>query len=241
MALHDLGLVPFEEPFPRIRLGEMILKDGAKMSKSRGNVVTPDEYTDAHGADVLRCALLFSAPWEKGGDFVDDAIAGIERFFARAWRVLTGPDRPAAPPSTIARAVVGVGEAIEQLTFNVGIARLMEVLPHVGSHDDKRTFAILLAPFAPHLAEALWAELGGAFSVHDQQWPPVDPCLLTSERVTIAVQVDGQVRGRIEVDAGAGEDAVVAEARAAVSAVPAAGDTARVVYVAGRIVSFVSS
>ena len=96
MALHDLGLVPFEEPFPRVRLGGLIAKDGAKMSKSRGNVVTPDDYIDRHGADVLRCALLFSAPWEQGGEFSDDAIVGIERFFARAWRAVTGPD--AIPP-----------------------------------------------------------------------------------------------------------------------------------------------
>ena len=96
MALHDLGLVPFEEPFPRVRLGGLIAKDGAKMSKSRGNVVTPDDYIDRHGADVLRCALLFAAPWEQGGEFSDDAIVGIERFFARVWRAVTGPDRDTA-------------------------------------------------------------------------------------------------------------------------------------------------
>ncbi|HEX4905004.1 MAG TPA: leucine--tRNA ligase [Acidimicrobiales bacterium] len=239
MALHDLGLVPFEEPFPRIRLGGLIVHDGAKMSKSRGNVITPDAYVDAHGSDVLRCALLFSAPWERGGSFVDDALAGIERFFARAWRAVTGPVRDAASPDVLHRAILDVTAAIEDLRFNVGIARLMELVPHVGSEDDRRTFTLLLAPFAPHLAEELWSQLGQPYSVHVQPWP-VPASVAPPDRVTVVVQVDGQVRGRVEVDAGADEVTVVRAARAAVAATPDATHTARVVFVPDRIVSFVS-
>jgi leucyl-tRNA synthetase len=241
MALHDLGLVPFEEPFPRIRLGGLIEKDGAKMSKSRGNVITPDAYVDAHGSDVLRCALLFSAPWEKGGDFVDDAVAGIERFFARAWRAVTGPDGDEAAAGVVDRAVRDVGDAIDRLTFNVGIARLMELLPHVGAPGTKRTFVKLLAPFAPHLAEELWARLGEPFSVHEQPWPTYDDETASVERVTIAVQVDGRVRGRVELDAGAGEDESVDAARAAVANLLSGRAIERVVFVPDRVVSFVTA
>ena len=171
MALHDLGLVPFEEPFPRVRLGGVIAKDGAKMSKSRGNVVTPDDYIDRHGADTLRCALLFSAPWEQGGEFNDDAIVGIERFFARAWRAVTGPDREVADAVDVSVAIGAVEAAIERLSFNVALARLMELVRRIGDPTSKRVFVRLLAPFAPHLAEELWHQLGEPFSVHTQPWP----------------------------------------------------------------------
>jgi leucyl-tRNA synthetase len=171
MALHDLGLVPFEEPFPRVRLGGLIAKDGAKMSKSRGNVVTPDDYIESHGADVLRCALLFSAPWEQGGEFRDDAIVGIERFFARTWRAVTAPDREAAGAADLSATSDAVAAAIERLSFNVGLARLMESVRRVEDPTSKRVFVRLLAPFAPHLAEELWHQLGEPFSVHAQPWP----------------------------------------------------------------------
>ncbi|HWM19058.1 MAG TPA: class I tRNA ligase family protein [Ilumatobacteraceae bacterium] len=171
MALHDLGLVPFEEPFPRVRLGGLIAKDGAKMSKSRGNVVTPDDYIERHGADALRCALLFSAPWEQGGEFRDDAIVGIERFFARAWRVVTAPDRAPAGTADLSATSDAVAAAIERLSFNVGLARLMEAVRRVDDPVSKRVFVRLLAPFAPHLAEELWHQLDEPFSVHTQPWP----------------------------------------------------------------------
>src|SRR5690606_10345290 len=138
MALHDLGYVPFEEPFPVVRLGGFIVHRGAKMSKSRGNVVTPDEYIARHGADVLRGALLFSAPWQDGGDFQLDAVAGIERFLGRLWRLPSAPDAPDADGFVIDGTVRDVGDAIERLRFNVAIARLMEALPNVRSRGSKR-------------------------------------------------------------------------------------------------------
>ena len=171
MALHDLGLVPFDEPFPRVRLGGLIAKDGVKMSKSRGNVVTPDDYIDRHGADVLRCALLFCAPWDHGGEFSDDAIVGIERFFARAWRVVLGPDREPVGAVDLSSTTDAVGAAIERLAFNVALARLMEAVRRVGDPVSKRVFVRLVAPFAPHLAEEMWHQLGEPFSVHTQPWP----------------------------------------------------------------------
>ncbi len=240
MALYDLGLVPFEEPFPRIRLGGMIERHGAKMSKSRGNVVTPDDYIDEHGADVLRCALLFAAPWEQGGDFSDDGIVGIERFFARVWRTITGPDESEDHAKTVANCIVGVTEAIERHAFNVGLARLMEALPAARSARDKRIFVRLLAPFAPHLSEELWSQLGEDFTVHNQPWPIADHDALEDQTVEIVIQVDGRVRGRVDVPTAATESEVATAARRTISTVPPAHETRRTIFVPGRILNFVT-
>jgi leucyl-tRNA synthetase len=233
MALYDLGLVPFKEPFPRIRLGGLIVKDGAKMSKSRGNVVTPDDYFDEVGADVLRCALLFSAPWEQGGEFVDDTIAGIQRFFARVWRVVTGPVSPSSLPSV----VDGVSEAIERLSFNVALARLMSFAPHATSAPAKRTLVLLLAPLAPHLAEELWHQLGEPFSVHDQAWPASDA--VASSTVRMVVQVDGRRRAVIDVPAGLSSSAARALAVDAVGSFLEDRQVIRVVHVPDRVINLV--
>ncbi len=240
MALHDSGLVPFEEPFPRIRLGGMIAHHGAKMSKSRGNVVSPDDYIDAHGADVLRCALLFAAPWEQGGDFTDAGIVGIERFFARAWRTITGPDEIDDDPIAVASAICEVTDAIERLAFNVGLARLMEVLSSARSASSRRTFVRLLAPFAPHLAEELWHQLGETFSVHTQAWPVADAAALAAATVEIVIQVDGRVRGTIQAPDGSEQGAVVQMAREGIAAVPVDDHVRRVVFVPNRLINFVT-
>jgi leucyl-tRNA synthetase len=235
MALHDLDLVPFDEPIPRIRLGGLLVKEGAKMSKSRGNVVSPDPYVAAHGSDVLRCALLFTCPWETGGDFHDQSIAGIERFFARVWRLVTGPTSPVDDGDVaVEGAIVAVTSAIERLRFNVAIARLMELADAAMSARAKRVLVQLLAPLAPHLAEELWARLGESFSVHDSTWPAADAAVLEREGWTIVVQQNGRVRTRIQVDRNASESEVVDAAADATGLEPS-----RVVYVPGRLVNFV--
>jgi leucyl-tRNA synthetase len=207
MALHDLDLVPFAEPFPKIRLHGLLRKDGVKMSKSRGNVVVPDDYVATVGADTLRMYLLFLAPFEEDGEWSDAGLAGIERFVARAWRLVTTPQPPGeggVDLRPLDRAVAGVGADIERLKFNTAIAALMELLRWARRHrpamDSRQwdrvagTFTLLLAPFAPHLAEELWARLGRPYSVHTQPWPTADPAALVAEEITLVIQVDGRRR-----------------------------------------------
>ncbi len=259
MALFDLGLVPFEEPFPRIRLGGLIVKDGAKMSKSRGNVIGPDDYVRRHGSDVLRCALLFSAPWEQGGDFVDDAIAGIERFFTRVWRLVApgvpgrGGGKKAMAPDTrpVDSAVRRATEAVERLRFNVAIAAAMELTGWLEDHGaglagaDRRravrTLVLLLAPLAPHLAEELWHRIGEAGSVHVAPWPEPQQVVDDGE-VEVVVQVDGRVRDRLTVPVGLDEVALRSYAMARPKVVAALGDrgVARAIHVPDRLLNLVT-
>jgi leucyl-tRNA synthetase len=224
-ALHDLGLVPFPEPFPRLRLHGMLTKDGAKMSKSRGNVVNPDRYVAERGADVTRMYLLFIGPWDEGGDFSDAGIAGIERFARRVWRLVDEPiavGKGGVDLRTLDRTIAAVGADLEAMRFNTAIASLMELVRWARREKPamsppewsrvSRSLVLLLAPFAPYLAEELWSRLGGEFSVHQQPWPAHDPGALVSDRVTIPIQVDGKTRDRIEVPAGTGRDEVVERA-----------------------------
>ena len=157
MALHDLGLVPFAEPFPRVRLGGMLTHNGAKMSTSRGNVVGPDDYADL-APDVLRVALLFTQPWEHTGDFRDDQIAGADRFLARVRRWFESGEDGRDPCDATVDAVTN---AIERFKFNVAVARLMEARGRI----DRGIFARLLAPLAPTVAEELCP------GVHTTEWP----------------------------------------------------------------------
>jgi leucyl-tRNA synthetase len=223
MALHDLDLVPFAEPFPKIRLHGLLRKDGAKMSKSRGNVVVPDDYVATVGADTLRMYLLFLAPFEEGGEWSDAGLAGIERFAARAWRLVTTPQRPGeggVDLRPLDRAVAGVGADIERLKFNTAISALMELLRWARQHRPAMdagqwdrvagTFTLLLAPFAPHLAEELWARLGRPYSVHTQPWPTADPAALVAEEITLVIQVDGRRRDARPAPPGLDRDQAMA-------------------------------
>jgi leucyl-tRNA synthetase len=175
MALSDLGLVPFAEPFPRIRLHGFLTMGGAKMSKSRGNVVNPDDLVRGHGADVTRLALLFGRPWDADGDFDAAVVNGVERFLGRVWRVATAAAADDDHGDAVASAAARVASSIEATTFNKAISALMELTnamqrsaPSAGA---QRALVSLLAPLAPHVTEELWGRLGGGLSVHDQAWP----------------------------------------------------------------------
>ena len=261
MVLHDLGLSPVAEPFARLRLHGTITKGGRKMSKSRGNVVNPDEYIARYGADATRMALLFLGPFDEDADFSDRGVAGMVRFLGRVWalcisdggRAANAEGNRADPPAFAVRrsaCVRRVTEALEQRSFHTAIAALMEYanwLRGVGAADPaayaeaRRTLVLLLAPFGPHIAEELWARLGGAGSVHDQPWPAAGD--VAEQSIELPVQVNGRLRERIRVPAGADEPAVRAAALAAPRVVAAIeGRTVqRVIIAPGRMINIVTA
>ena len=228
MALKDLGFVPFDEPFARFRAHGTIVKDGAKMSKSRGNVVNPDRYVEQWGADTFRMYLMFLGPYQEGGDFLDAGISGIRRFLDKVWllvdEVTAEPEAatrtPAAPE--LVRAMHGtvqkVGADTASLDYNTAIAAMMEYVNTL--RDGSPTSAlvgplvVLLAPYAPHFAEECWVRLGHTTSVMDASWPSFDPALALAEEVEFVVQVNGKVRSRLRLARGTGQEAAVKAALA---------------------------
>lgn len=227
-VLADAGLIDFREPFPRLASqGILHASDGKRMSKSRGNVVTPDEVVKRYGADILRIHLLFMAPFERNVNWDEEGIAGAERFLQRVWKLCqAGRDTKIARPEAQAedalrqamhRTIQRVTDDIETFKFNTAVAALMEFANTLSSHWDRvgpspafqeasGMLPRLLAPFAPHIAEELWARQGSDFSVHQQSWPAYDPGLTLDKRITLIVQVSGKVRDRIIVPSDISEE-----------------------------------
>jgi leucyl-tRNA synthetase len=223
MALHDLGLLPVEEPFERFFAHGIIVRGGAKMSKSRGNVVNPDEYIDLHGADTFRAYLMFLGPYDQGGDFSDEAIAGIRRFLDRFITHLSGGLTDEPPKAACLRdlhvAVRDVTQDIEAFRYNTALAALMTYLNRAREEDERSreawgVFTRLLAPFCPIVAEEAWERLGYAYSVHNQPWPEYNPAHLETEEALVVVQVNGKLRARLTVAKDADEPSVTALALA---------------------------
>lgn len=260
-ALRDHGHLPpgsNAEPFKQLRLHGWITRDGAKMSKSRGNVVNPDEYVRQYGSDVVRGHVLFMGSYVDGGDWRDAAISGIVRFYRRVWEWITAPalSKTPRPNDELAarramhRALKRVTDDLPALGFNTSIAALMEALNTLRAcrltaaahHDVARVYVLALAPFAPFLAEELWAQLGGPFSVHQQAWPRYDPAFIVDETLVIAVQVNGKLRARIEAPATADEAAVTQVALAAADVQKHLGNKAvvKTVYAPGRLLNIVT-
>ncbi len=231
-AMRDAGLVDFDEPMLRLFNQGMILgEDGEKMSKSRGNVVNPDDYVAQYGADTVRAFLMFIGPWEEGGPWNPRAIEGVRRFLNRVWSLVVDPPEAAATGSPDPQAVTAlrrathrtiakVTEDYEHFKFNTMIAALMafsntlaqvKTTPVYGTaawDEAITTLLLLLAPATPHITEELWARLGKPYSIHTQSWPQADPELLQVEMVELPVQVNGKVRDRITVAADADESTI---------------------------------
>ena len=226
MALKDMGYINFEEPFKKFFAHGLMIKDGAKMSKSRGNVVNPNIYLDKFGADTLRMYILFLGPYDGGGDFRDTGIAGMYRFLGRVWRwainEVEGFKKGTKDHGLIIddqlwrgmqKLIRGVSLDLENLRFNTGIAKMMEYLNEVTGNklasnklEILENYILLIAPFAPHLAEELFQKLreskgeNGFISVHDQKWPEYDKNMIEDQVVTIIVQINGKLRDRIEIE-----------------------------------------
>ncbi|MHB1525433.1 MAG: leucine--tRNA ligase [Candidatus Dormibacteria bacterium] len=210
MALHDLGWLDFEEPFKRFRAHGTILQNGAKMSKSKGNVVVPDEYIDKFGADAFRLYLMYMGPFGEGGEFRETGINGPQRFLLQIFRLLARMEEegPAElEPRELAQArnrcIQQVTADTSELKYNTAIAAMMSFVKRLKEHQGPvprlalETLALLLTPYCPHAAEEIWERLGNSYSVHQQQWPKADPDMLTRDQVAVVVSINGKKRDQL--------------------------------------------
>ncbi len=277
-ALHDLGLVGPVEPFANLFTQGMITRDGAKMSKSRGNVINPSAYVEKYGADTARCYILFIGPPDQDADWSDEGVEGVHRFLARLWRLgaevaertdaATGVSAPGDGDSlgdegeTVLRkahwAIDKVTRDMEgRFAFNTAIAAVMELVNEIYKAKDAiyeadasdaaalrfatATAASLLFPFAPHLGAEIYELLGGG-RVWETSWPQVDERYLASDRVTLAVQVNGKLRDKVEVSAGAADSEALAAAKASprVQAHTDGKEIVKEIYVPDKLVNIVA-
>jgi leucyl-tRNA synthetase len=253
MVLHELGHVDFDEPFARFRAHGLIVKDGAKMSKSRGNVVIPDEYIAKWGADTFRTYLMFLGPFQEGGDFRDEGISGPRRFLDKVWALVGEAaadtvlrDMPRTVEVKWHQTLMRAHEGLENLRYNTAIAACMELLNTLREErcSDRRVvedMVVMLAPFAPHFAEECWERLGHHASVFEEHWPEWDEALAVEDNVEVAVQVSGKTRSRVTVARGSSQDAVLAAAMADDATRRFVGDATprKVIYVADRLINIV--
>jgi leucyl-tRNA synthetase len=243
-VLRDLGLTKIDEPFMALLSQGMVIKDGAKMSKSKGNVVSDDYVREKYGADTGRLFELFAAPPEKDLEWNDQGIEGASRFLNRVWRfviahleaIKAAPAKAPSPLSDAGRAFRRtIHETIQRVTddierefhFNTAIAAIMELVNALQAFEASaaagagttpehaalireavQTTLHLLGPFCPHVTEELWQQLGHRESLFKQRWPVADPAALQKTQVTVVVQVDGKVRGRLQVGVDAADDQV---------------------------------
>lgn len=249
MVLHDAGHLDFEEPFTKFRAHGLIIKDGAKMSKSRGNVVNPDEFINEWGADAFRTYLMFLGPFEEGGDFRDSGISGVKRFLDRLWASVRDCSS-AAPDDDVMRklqaTIKKVGEDVPALSYNTAIAAMMEYMnvlrrgERVAARAEVEPVVQLVAPFAPHIAEELWEMLGHTSSVFESRWPAFDASRLTFDTIELVVQVGGKTRGKIVVAKDISQDAALAAAKADASIGKfITGEPKKVILVPGRLLNVV--
>jgi len=265
-ALRDMGLIDFGEPFTRLFNQGIIIAEKQKMSKSRGNVITPDEYVSELGADAVRAYLMFVAPWEQGGEWNDSGISGISRWLNRLWNlVLTDYNRDKFSRDTakaerdiyrIAHQTIRkVTSDLENIHFNTMIAALMEFTNHLGTARElgavtpscwkwcRDTLLLLIAPTAPHLAEELWQRTGHEYSIHNQNWPQWNEELARDEQITLVIQVNGKLRDRIVVPASIAEAEAreIALGREKVKTYLEGKEIVKVIHVPGRLVNLVVS
>jgi leucyl-tRNA synthetase len=254
MVLHDLGQVDFEEPFRKFRAHGLIVKDGAKMSKSRGNVVVPDEYIARWGADTFRMYLMFLGPFQEGGDFREDGISGPRRFLDKVWALVgeaagqrgSGAEVHHSTMVKLHQTKKRVTEGLEELRYNTSIAALMELVNALRAENCcervvVEELVIMLAPFAPHVAEEAWERLGHDTSIFDARWPAWDESLVVDDQVDVVIQINGKTRSKVQVPREASEDSVIAVALrdAAVRRFTDGKEIRKRIYVPGRLVNFV--
>ena len=230
-ALRDIGLLDFGEPFLRLFNQGTIIMGRHKMSKSKGNVINPDEYVEKYGADSVRAYLMFIGPWEQGGEWDPRGLVGIFRWYNRIWSLVLEEGRADLPPMTESeerelrrlthKTIKKVNHDLERFRFNTMLAALMEFTNYLANLKSSRrcdslawrealdSLLLLLAPTAPHLAEELWTRTGHPYSIHNQKFPTWDEELTREEEFTLIIQINGKVRDKVSVPTSITEDEVV--------------------------------
>jgi leucyl-tRNA synthetase len=252
-ALRDLGELWFDEPALRFRYQGTIVFRGRKMSKSRGNVETPDAYVEKYGVDTLRLFMMFMGPWVDGADWDASGIEGVHRFLRRVWEMAQSEAQPPGRRDpdvdrVVHRTIAKVTEDLQTYSFNTAVAAMMELsnaLQHAtGPSRDEgvATLLLLLAPFAPYMTEELWERRGGRGSMHQQSWPAFDPAIAAAKEVTLVIQIDGKVRDRVTAAAGIAQPAAEKLALASDKAKAALDgrEIDRIVFVQDRLVNIVT-
>jgi leucyl-tRNA synthetase len=253
MVMYDLGLVDHEEPFPKFFAHGLMIKDGAKMSKSRGNVVNPDQYVEKYGSDTLRLYVMFLGQMDGYPDFRDSGIEGMSRFLKRVWNLYTNPKKGTKEELVKVcfkthQTIKKVTDDIKQFKYNTSIASIMELvntISELGSDNQiLKTLAQLLAPFAPHFAEDVWTVvLGQKGSVHVSSWPKYDEKYLVSDTVIYAIQVNGKLRATLsvssEISQNEAEVIELAKKDAKVKTWLEGVEIKKEIFVAGKLINFV--
>ena len=250
--LYDIGVVPTAEPYAKRTSHGMILgENGEKMSKSRGNVVNPDDIVNEYGADTMRMYEMFIGDFEKAAPWSTSSIKGCRRFIERYWNLqenlIAGDGIRPHMESLFHKTIKKVGEDIENLKFNTAIAAMMSLLNELATdgsitRDELKTFTILINPFAPHVTEEVWNVQGFSGMVCQQAWPSYDEAKCKDETVEIAVQVNGKVRTRLQIAADLSKDEVLAAAKtdAKIAAEIDGKKLIKEIYVPGKLVNIVA-
>ena len=256
MALHELGIIEFSEPFKRFRAHGLLIREGRKMSKSKGNVISPDDIINEYGADTLRLYLMFLGAYEQGGDYQGGGIQGPFSFLNRLWQsVCEADDDPNLAPEpgverALHRTIRQVTEQLPDQQFNTAIAAMMEYMNVVRAGGrtpriaELKPLVVMVAPFAPHVCEELYERLGfegGLFA--SARWPAYDPDKVVAETLNIAVQVNGKLRGEVTVPAEAAEDSIrqAAELDDNVARHLTGKQVRKVIYVPNKLINLVAA
>ena len=258
-VLHDLNFINFDEPFLKLVHQGTITNQGAKMSKSRGNVVNPDVFIEKFGSDTFRMYLMFTGPYEEGGDWSDKGINGISRFLGRVWRLVTetgaGEGATADLRSLMRnehKTVRKVTQDIERLHFNTAISAIMEYVNYLTETRDRidkkhwreaiRILILLLAPFAPHMCEELWERTVGKESVFCESWPSYDEETAKEEEITLIIQINGKLRQKLTVSVDLPQDELekIAIGNERIKQLVEGKEIKKVIVVPGKLVNIVT-
>ncbi|MDC0145129.1 leucine--tRNA ligase [bacterium] len=248
-ALRDLKFIDFDEPFKKLYHQGTITKDGAKMSKSKGNTVAPDQFIETYGSDTFRIYLMFMGPYDEGGDWNDKGIKGIDRFLKKVWKIISLPNANKDDEKTtqlMNKTIKIVTSNLEKMIFNTSISRLMEFVNHLSQHKEvslslKENLTLLLSPLSPHLSEEIWEKIGHKESIFNTSWPDYDASNIESNNLTIIVQINGKLRANFEIEKDQSQEIVLNEAKSLDKVQKYLKDSELIkeIYIPNKLINFV--